>query len=125
MAPITSAARRSHIGRRPASNTPTLIEGMDRETYVGDARTQAAVERKFGIIGEALNRLHRTHLEIADRIPPLREVVGFRNLLLHGYATVIPERVWDYTPTSRALIEVYDHYRDRSPALGLALRHRL
>ena len=30
-----------------------------------------------------------------------------------------------YTPTSRALVEVYDHYRDRSPALRLTLRHRL
>ena len=66
------------------------------ETYVADARTQAAVERKFEIIGEALNRLHQNHPEIADQIPPLREVVSFRNLLIHGYAIVIPERVWDY-----------------------------
>ena len=73
-----------------------FTEGMNRETYVGDARTQAAVERKFEIIGEALNRLHQTCPEIAERIPPLREVVGFRNLLIHGYAVVIPERVWDY-----------------------------
>ena len=73
-----------------------FTEGMDRETYVGDARTQAAVERKFEIIGEALNRLYQTHPEIAGQIPPLREVVGFRNLLIHGYASVMPERVWDY-----------------------------
>ena len=81
---------------RAGTDIQRFIEGMGRETYVGDARTQAAVERKFEIIGEALNRLHQTHPEIADRIPPLREVVGFRNLLIHGYATVIPERVWDY-----------------------------
>ena len=31
-----------------------FIDGMDRESYVGDARTQAAVERKFEIIREAL-----------------------------------------------------------------------
>lgn len=73
-----------------------FIDGMDGETYVGDARTQAAVERKCEIIGEALNRLHRSHADIADRIPSLREAVGFRNLLIHGYATVIPDRVWDY-----------------------------
>lgn len=73
-----------------------FIDGMDRETYVGDARSQAAVERKFEIIGEALNRLHRSHPDIADRIPPSREAVSFRNLLIHGYATVIPDRVWDY-----------------------------
>ena len=81
---------------RAASDITHFTEGMDRETYVGDARTQAAVERKFEIIGEALNRLQQTHPEVAARIPSLREIVGFRNLLIHGYAIVIPERVWDY-----------------------------
>ena len=37
-----------------------FIDGMDRETYVGDARTQAAVERTFEIIGEALWRVKRS-----------------------------------------------------------------
>ena len=81
---------------RAGADIQRFIEGMDRGMYVGDVRTQAAVERKFEIIGEALNRLHQTRPEIADQIPPLREVVGFRNLLIHGYATVIPDRVWDY-----------------------------
>ena len=81
---------------RAGADIDRFIEGMDRETYVGDARTQAAVERKFEIIGEALNRLLQNHREIADQIPPLREVVSFRNLLIHGYAVVIPDRVWDY-----------------------------
>ena len=81
---------------RAAADIVYFTEGMNREIYVGDARTQAAVERKFEIIGEALNRLHQMCPEIAGRIPPLREVVGFRNLLIHGYAIVIPDRVWDY-----------------------------
>ena len=59
--------------------------------------TQAAVERKFEIIGEALNRLHQTHPELAERIPRLRRIIDFRNLLIHGDAIVKPERVWDYT----------------------------
>ena len=59
--------------------------------------TQAAVERKFEIIGAAPNRLYRSSPELAERIPSLREVVGFRNLLIHGYSTVIPDRVRDYT----------------------------
>ena len=81
---------------RAAADIVNFTEGMNRETYVGDARTQAAVERKFEIIGEALNRLHQTRPEVAQRIPPLREVVSLRNLLIHGYAVVIPDRVWDY-----------------------------
>ena len=79
-----------------ATDIEHFTDGMDRAAYVGDVRTQAAVERKFEIIGEALNRLHQTFPEIAERIPSLREVVGFRNLLIHGYAVVIPDRVWEY-----------------------------
>ena len=81
---------------RAAADIVRFTEGMDRETYAGDALTQAAVERKFEITGEALNRLRQIYPEIAQRIPPLREVVDFRNLLIHGYAVVIPDRVWDY-----------------------------
>jgi len=62
---------------RAGADVERFIDGMDRETYVGDARTQAAVERKFEIIGEALNRLHQSHPDIADRIPPSREAVSF------------------------------------------------
>ncbi len=73
-----------------------FIECMDYDTYANDTRTQAAVERKFEIIGEALNRLRQTCPETAERIPTLREAVDFRNLLIHGYAVVIPNRVWDH-----------------------------
>lgn len=73
-----------------------FIEGVSREAYLRDGLIQAAVERKFEIIGEALNRLHGDHSEIAQRIPRLRRIVDFRNLLSHGYDRVIPERVWSY-----------------------------
>lgn len=52
---------------RAAEDIVQFTEGMNRETYVDDARTQAAIERKFAIIGEALNRLHQTCPEIAER----------------------------------------------------------
>ena len=70
--------------------------GMSREAYLGDIRTQAAIERKFEIIGEALNRLHQMNPEISSHITSLREIVDFRNVLIHGYATIMPGRVWDY-----------------------------
>ncbi len=81
---------------RAAEDIVRFTADMTRKTYVGDARTQAAVERKFEIIGEAFNRLRRTFQEVAERIPALPQIVDFRNLLIHGYANVIPDRVWDY-----------------------------
>ena len=81
---------------RASADIARFTEGMTHDAYLGDERTQAAVERKFEIIGEALNRLHGDHPKLAGRIPRLRRIVDFRNLLIHGYATVIPDRVWDY-----------------------------
>ena len=74
----------------------SFTNGMDTAAYVADARTQAAVERKFEIIGEAVNRLEKRHPDLAERIPQRRKIVDFRNILAHGYDQVVPELVWDY-----------------------------
>ncbi|KJE19868.1 Protein of unknown function DUF86 [Frankia torreyi] len=55
---------------------------------------RAAVEREFEIIGEALNQLSRVAPEIAAAIPELPRIVAFRNILIHGYATVDDALVW-------------------------------
>ncbi len=55
---------------------------------------RAAVEREFEIIGEALNQLSRVAPEIASAIPELPRIVAFRNILIHGYATVDDALVW-------------------------------
>jgi uncharacterized protein with HEPN domain len=58
------------------------------------------VERKFEIIGEALNQLSKLSPEIAQRVPHLREIIGFRNILVHGYALIDHGPVWRIIQTS-------------------------
>jgi uncharacterized protein with HEPN domain len=67
---------------------------LSREAFFADRRTQAAVEREFEIIGEAMARLRREFPAIAAEIPELREVIDFRDLLAHGYDTIDLRVVW-------------------------------
>ena len=60
---------------RASAEIECFTEGMDSNAYASEALTQAAVERKFEIVGEALNRLHQSHPELAERIPRLRRIV--------------------------------------------------
>jgi len=76
-----------------------FTEGIEIGIYLEDAMMQAAVERKFGIIGEALNRLRKDHPGVTQRIPRLSEIIDFRNVLVHGYDHVVPGLIWDYAET--------------------------
>jgi uncharacterized protein with HEPN domain len=61
---------------------------------------RAAVERQFEIIGEALNQLSKVSPDLARRVPKIGEIIGFRNVLIHGYATIDDARVWQITEIS-------------------------
>ena len=78
----------------------TFTRGMDAAAYSANEMAQAAVERKFEIIGEALNQLARLDGSVASRIPDVPQVVAFRNQLIHGYASVRPETVWNIAQTA-------------------------
>ena len=67
---------------------------MSYEDYREDRKTQAAVERKFEIIGEALNRLSRINPELLSQITNYRSIISFRNILAHGYDSVDDRVVW-------------------------------
>ena len=55
---------------------------------------RSAVERQFEIIGEACDQLAKTAPTLAERIPDLRRMVDFRNVLAHAYAIVDDALVW-------------------------------
>lgn len=75
-------------------NVERFVHGQSIESFTQDVLVQSAVERQLEIIGEALNQLARVAPEVAAQIPELRRIVGLRNLLIHGYAVVNHELVW-------------------------------
>lgn len=60
--------------------------------FVSDLKTQSAVERQLGIIGEAVNKFDSIHPEIS--LENSRKMVGFRNRLIHTYDAVDSSIVW-------------------------------
>lgn len=81
--------------RESAQAIQSFVAGMEMTAYASNDMAQAAVERKFEIIGEALNQLSKLDPAMAARIPDLAQIVAFRNQLIHGYATVNVSTVWN------------------------------
>lgn len=62
--------------------------------YLQDEMRRDAVERRLGIIGEALHRAEELEPDIAEHFPEIRQIVGMRNRIIHGYDAVDDEVVW-------------------------------
>jgi uncharacterized protein with HEPN domain len=62
--------------------------------YRSDEMLRAAVEREFTIIGEALTRLEKLDATTLSQITDVRKIIGFRNVLLHGYELIDDAVVW-------------------------------
>ncbi len=64
----------------------------DYDYYVSDLKTQSAVERQLGIIGEAVNKFEKIFPDSA--LINARKIVGFRNRIIHAYDSVDPSIIW-------------------------------
>ena len=71
-----------------------FVARKDFAAYQSDELLRSAVERQFEILGEALNQLSRLDPDMAEKIPDLPRIVAFRNILIHGYASVDERLVW-------------------------------
>ena len=60
--------------------------------YENDLKTQSAVERHLGIIGETVNNYDLLNPE--DSLVNARKIVGFRNRLIHAYDAIDPSMIW-------------------------------
>ncbi len=82
------------------SDALEFLEGKSLENYVADKGLRAMVERKLFVVGEAVTQLRNQFPEVAKDLPDTREIVGFRNLLAHGYFALDHRRVFDIAVSS-------------------------
>ncbi|MBW4040392.1 MAG: DUF86 domain-containing protein [Acidobacteria bacterium] len=68
--------------------------GMDRTAYEDNDLVQAAVERCFSIIGEALAQMRRHYPAAMQQIEDSKKIIAFRTVLMHMYSTVDNDDVW-------------------------------
>lgn len=77
-----------------ASLLNEFTAGKTLAEYVGSPLLRSATERQFGIIGEAVSKLANFDEAIASRITEYRQIIAFRNLLIHQYRSVENSAVW-------------------------------
>ena len=79
---------------RAAQAIEDFTRGKSYDEFAQDLLLRSAVERQFEVIGEGLSQLAKHAPELAAKIPDLRRIIAFRNILIHGYAAIDRETVW-------------------------------
>lgn len=101
--------------RQAAMDACSFVEGVEKEDFLEDKRTQQAVIMSLVIIGEAATKLMddyseftQTHLRV-----PWRSMRGMRNRIAHGYFDINLDVVWETVQT--ALPELLKQLPDVHP----------
>jgi uncharacterized protein with HEPN domain len=76
-----------------------VVQGKSIDDYRKARILRQAVERNFEIIGEALKRLAQHDAQTASAIGDYRQIIAFRNILIHGYDLVDHALVWSTIET--------------------------
>ena len=80
--------------REAAMAIKAFVAGRGLDEYSKDELLRSGVERKFEIIGEALNRIRKEDPSLMERIRDHRDIISFRNILVHGYDSIDDRIAW-------------------------------
>jgi uncharacterized protein with HEPN domain len=85
-----------HI-QQAAADARSFVEGLDKNDFLADKRTQQAVIMSLIIIGEAATKVMDQYAEFAAQHPqvPWRSMRGMRNRITHGYFDINLDVVWE------------------------------
>ena len=83
--------------QQAAMDACDFVQGMAREDFQQDKRTQQAVIMSLIIVGEAATKVMDSHADFAQEHPqvPWRGMRGMRNRMAHGYFDIDLDMVWN------------------------------
>lgn len=81
-----------------------MTQGKTVEDYKNDRIFRSALERELQIIGEAMLQLDSVSRQTAEKISQHRNIIGFRHVLVHGYANLDPDTVWNVVETKISIL---------------------
>lgn len=83
--------------RQTAADATGFVEGMSREDFLADKRTQQAVIMSLIVLGEAATKVMDRYPDFANEHSqvPWRNMCGMRNRIAHDYFDIDLDVVWD------------------------------
>ena len=99
--------------QQAATDACSFVEGLSKDEFLADKRTQQAVIMSLIVIGESATKIMDQHAKFADQHPevPWRSMRGMRNRIAHGYFDINLDVVWDTVQT--ALPDLLERLRGR------------
>jgi uncharacterized protein with HEPN domain len=87
-----------HI-QQAATDVCTFVQGLTKDDFLADKRTQQAVIMSLMIIGEAATKAMEGYAAFTQAHPevPWRNMRGMRNRMAHGYFDIDLHVVWETT----------------------------
>ena len=85
-----------------ASQSVAYVEGLTKDDFLADKRTQQAVILNIVILGEAATKLMDHHPVTVAAYPRIewRSMRGMRNRVAHGYYDINLDVVWETVSTA-------------------------
>ncbi|MDR2840145.1 MAG: DUF86 domain-containing protein [Paludibacter sp.] len=70
-----------------------FLKGIDSfSAYEKDLKTQSAIERQLGIIGEVISKLKQENTDFT--LTNAKQIIDFRNRIIHSYDNIDNSIVW-------------------------------
>lgn len=97
------------------------VEGMSKNEFLEDKRTQQAAIMNIIIIGEAATKIVSDHSDLVNQHPevPWKSMRGMRNRIAHGYFDIDLNIVWDTVQSAlprllQQLLPIYEELKGRN-----------